>query len=67
LALQIRQRMLAGVSRFALETLPKSLPVLSQPRPKVFDLFDWYSPSLGIKQTFFTMFIRSVLPQLGLM
>jgi hypothetical protein len=59
--------MLAGVSRFALETLPKSLSMLSQLRPKTLDLLNRYSPSLGIKQTFFTMFIRSVLPQLGLM
>jgi len=63
-ALQICQRMPAGISRFALETLPKSLPVLSQLRPKTLDFFNRYSTSLGIKHTFFTMFIRSDLPQL---
>jgi hypothetical protein len=59
--------MLAGVARLALETLPKSLPVVSQFRPKRLDLFNRYSPALGIKQTFFSMFIRSVLPQFWLM
>jgi hypothetical protein len=59
--------MLAGVTRSALEAPPKSLPVFSQLRPKQLDLFNRYSPALGIKQTFFTMFIRSVLPQIGLM
>ena len=67
LALQIRQRMSTGVARFTLETVPKSLPVLSQFRPKTLDLFNRYSPSSGIKQTFFSMFIRSVVPQPGLM
>jgi hypothetical protein len=59
--------MLAGVARLALEALPKSLPVFPQLRPKRLDLFNRYSPALGIKQTFFSMFIRSVVPQSGLM
>jgi hypothetical protein len=67
LPLQICQRMLAGVARLAFETSPKSLPVLSQFWPKFLDLFNRYSPTLGIKQIFFSMFIRSVLPQSGLM
>jgi hypothetical protein len=67
LALHVRQRMLAGVTRLALEALPKSLPVFSQFRPKSLDLFNRYSPTAGIKQTFFSMFIRSVVPQSGLM
>jgi hypothetical protein len=62
LASQIRQPMLAGIPRFALETLPKSLPVLSQFWSKILDLFNRYSPTSGIKQTSFSMFIRSVLP-----
>jgi hypothetical protein len=64
---QVSQRMLAGIPRLALETLPKPVPVLSQFRPKRLDLFNRYSPTLGIKYTFFTMFIRSVLPHFGLM
>jgi len=59
--------MFAGVARFTLEAPPKSPPVFSQLRPKQLDLFNRYSPSLGIKYTFFIMFIRSVLPQIGLM
>ena len=56
-----------GVARLALEALLKALPVLSQFRFKTLDLFNRYSPASGIKQTFFSMFIRSVLPQPGLM
>jgi len=67
LALQIRQPMLAGVARFGRKSPPITLPVLSQFRPKLLDLFNRYSPSSGIKQTFFSMFIRSVLPHPGLM
>jgi hypothetical protein len=67
LASQIRQCMPTGVARFALESLPKALPVLPQFRFKNLDLFNRYSPASGIKQTFFPMFIRSVLPQPGLM
>jgi len=62
LALQIGQGMFARIPRLALEPLPKPLPVLSQLRLKFFDLLDWYSPALGIKQTFFTMFMPSVVP-----
>lgn len=48
LALHVRQRMLAGFARFAHETLSKSLPVFTQFRPMLFDLFNRYSPALGI-------------------
>lgn len=67
LVLHIRQRKLTRVTRLALVMLPKSLPVFSQFRPKRLDLFNRYSPALGIKHTFFSMFIRSVVPQSGLM
>ena len=49
------------------EPLLKSLPVLLQVRTKCLDLFNRYSPSAGIKQVFFSMLIRSVVPQPGLM
>jgi hypothetical protein len=55
------------VARFTFEALPEALPMFSQSRTKILDLFNRYSPSPGIKQTFFSMFIRSVLPQPGLM
>jgi hypothetical protein len=67
LTAHVKQRMLAGVSRLALEAPPKSLPMCSQLRPKRLDFLNRYAPTLGIKQTFFSMFIRSVEPQSGLM
>jgi hypothetical protein len=41
--------------------------VFSQFRPKRLDLFNRYSPTLGIKHIFFSIFIRSVILQSGLM
>jgi hypothetical protein len=67
LPLHICQRMLTSVARFALESLLKSLPVLLKFRAKTLDLFNRYSPSLGIKRVFFCILIRSVVPQSGLM
>jgi len=61
---QVGQRMLTGVARLALETLPKAPPVGLQFRPKILDLFKRDAPTLGIKQIFFSMFIRSVVSQL---
>jgi hypothetical protein len=52
LPLQIPQCMFGGVSRFCPKSPPKTLPVLSQFRPKILDLFNRYSPAPGIKQFF---------------
>jgi hypothetical protein len=59
----VRQGVFTRVSGLGLETLLKTLPVSLKLLPKRLDSLNRYSPTLGIKQTFF-MLIRSVLPQL---
>jgi len=66
LPLHIGQRMLTRITRFALEPLLESLPVLLQFRPSAL-IFSSVLPIGGIKQVFSSMLIRSVVPQLGLM